>query len=214
MSGPLRDVIFDIGNVLLFFDFRIFARKIAPDCLYDAEELLARLEQPVWEMEARGLRPAEFFRLAAGQIGYQGGAGEFVAAWQEIFEPNEALIRFAERLKEQGHRLFLLSNTNPWHAEYFLARYPVFELFDDHVFSHEEVCAKPEPRIYQIATERFGVNPAETIYIDDRLENVEAGRSAGYRSIHYQGQEIGAAWDEVNGCKPESTSGSRQSPPA
>ena len=202
MQRP-RDVIFDIGNVLLFFDFRIFARKIAPDCLCGVDELLPRLEQPVWEMEARGLRASEFFRLAAAQIGYQGGAGEFVSAWQEIFEPNEPVIQFATRLKEDGHRLFLLSNTNAWHADYFLARYPVFDLFEDRVFSHEENCAKPEPRIYEIAKTRFGVIPEQTVYIDDRLENVEAGKAAGFRSIHYQGQDLASAWKSVNGGIPE-----------
>ena len=209
---PLRDVIFDIGNVLLFFDFQIFARRIAADCHCSMDELWPRLEHPVWELEARGLQAPEFFRVAAERIGYGGSLRDFIAAWQEIFEPNEPVIRFACRLKEAGHRLFLLSNTNPWHAEYFLAQYPVFSLFDDRVFSHEESCAKPEPRIYEIATERFGVSPVETIYIDDRLENIEAGRAAGFRSIHYQGQDLEAAWESFNGCRPESVSGSPQSP--
>jgi HAD superfamily hydrolase (TIGR01509 family) len=150
-------------------------------------------------MEARGMPAPEFFQHAAQRIGYVGSPEDFVRAWQEIFEPNEPVIEFATQLKTAGHRLFLLSNTNLWHAEYFLAKYPVFELFDDHVFSHEEKCAKPEPRIYEIATERFGVVPSETLYIDDRLENVEAGRVAGYRTFHYLKQDVRELWEAVNG---------------
>ncbi len=194
-----RDVVFDIGNVLLFFDFQIFAGKIAEHSQFPAAEVMARLESQMWELEARGMPAPEFFQYAAQRIGYVGSPEDFVLAWQEIFEPNEPVIEFATQLKAAGHRLFLLSNTNPWHAEYFLAKYPVFELFDAHVFSHEEKCAKPEPRIYEIATERFGVEPAETLYIDDRLENVEAGRAAGYRTFHYLNQDVQELWDAVNG---------------
>lgn len=200
MNQPTpRDVIFDIGNVLLFFDFQIFARKIAGQCGFPATELLPRLEEHMWELEARGLPVDEFFPRAAQRLNYCGNPADFVRAWQEIFEPNEPVIEFATQLKASGHRLFLLSNTNPWHAEHFLARYPVFALFDDRVFSHEEGCAKPEARIFQIARERFGVSPGDTLYIDDRLENVEAGRLAGFRVFHYQGQDVGDLWAAVSG---------------
>jgi putative hydrolase of the HAD superfamily len=197
-SDP-RDVVFDIGNVLLFFDFGIFVRKIAAECQVPAPEVLERLRSPMWELEARGLPVEEFYGRAAGEIGYGGRFADFVAAWQEIFEPNEPMMEFATRLKRDGHRIFLLSNTNPWHVEHFLARYPVFGLFDDRVFSHEERCAKPEARIFGIARDRFGVVPENTLYIDDRLENVEAGRETGFRVFHYVGQGIEELRAAVNG---------------
>jgi len=176
------------------------------------DELLPRLEHPVWELEARGLQPPEFFRVAAERIGYSGSSGDFIAAWQEIFEPNEPVIRFAGRLKEGGHRLLFLSNTNPWHAEYFWRNTRSLPSSTIAFSATRKAAPSRSLGSMKIATERFGVLPAETIYIDDRLENIEAGRVAGFRSIHYQGQDLEAAWNAFNGCRPESVSDSPRSP--
>ncbi len=191
------DVVFDVGNVILFFDYGVFGRRIAPDCACSLEEMPDLLREPAWQMEARGMLPDAFFRVAAERLGYRGDQAGFVAAWQDIFEPNEPVIRWIARLKEQGNRLFLLSNTNPWHAAFFLARYPVFSLFDGKVFSHEERCAKPEPRIYRTIIDRFGLEPSRTIYVDDLSENVEAGRAAGLVSIRYEGQDLAEEWESL-----------------
>jgi HAD superfamily hydrolase (TIGR01509 family) len=206
MTSPrpsLPDVVFDIGNVILFFDFGIFGRRIAPFCGCPAAELEPRLREPAWELEARGLPPDEFYRKAVSLVEYRGTKEAFVRAWQEIFTPNVPVIDWIGELDRRGHRLFLLSNTNPWHVEYFWDRYPVFATFRDRVFSHEERRAKPEPEIYAAAARRFGIEPSRTIYLDDRPENVAAGAAAGWNSILYSGQNLADDWPDesapVNG---------------
>ena len=69
----------------------------------------------------------------------------------------------------------------PWHG----ANYPVFGLFDGRVYSHEARLMKPDPKIFTHTIETLDLDPANTIYIDDKPENIAAGIAAGFTSITY-----------------------------
>lgn len=190
--APWPDYLFDIGNVILHFDYRRFARRIAGDCSCAEEDLLSRLKEDYQRFEGRALSTAQFLELAVAQTGYRGLREAFIRAWQEIFEPNQPVIDLIEGLAEQGHRLYLLSNTNELHASYFLREYPVFRHFRGGVFSHEAGCLKPDPEIYREVIRKLGLLPERTVYIDDMPANVEAGAAFGFLAIRYQGQDPSA----------------------
>ena len=61
----------------------------------------------------------------------------------------------------------------------YLRRFPVYGLFDGEVVSCEELCVKPEPRIYEILLDRYGLLPSETLFIDDRPANIDTARTLG-----------------------------------
>ncbi len=187
---PAYDYLFDIGNVILFFDFGRFARAIAPKCAYSAEEILALTNDPKEEMEAQGVSADAFVRDAMERLDYQGTQAEFVAAWQNIFELNTAVAQLIANLAARGSRLLLLSNTNQLHVDYFTKEYPVFEHFENWVYSHEAGCSKPDPAIYEHTIAKLGVVPERTYYIDDLKANVEASRSFGFQTIHYTRQDL------------------------
>ena len=89
------------------------------------------------------------------------------------------------RAARQGHRLYALTN---WSAETFpLARqrFEFLKWFEDIVVSGEVKLAKPDPRIFALAIERCRLEPARTVFIDDSLRNVEAGRNAGLHALHF-----------------------------
>ncbi len=94
---------------------------------------------------------------------------------QEEISPTEELIR---DLKRAGYRLYVLSNMSREFIDFLRTR-PVYRYFDGEVISCEEHVVKPEPRIYQILKERYGLDGEVTLFIDDRRENIAAAEAEG-----------------------------------
>ena len=183
-SPPLA-FLFDIGNVILPFDFTISARRLAELSHATAEEIFERLAPLLVPLETGTLAPDPFIAEASQRIGYSGDAATFRNILADIFDPNLAMISFIESLKAEGAPLYLLSNTNGIHATFFEAEYPVFALFDGAIYSHEVGMMKPDPAIFALAKERFSLDPSRTLYIDDLAANCEAGAAAGLHTIVY-----------------------------
>jgi len=190
MSQAPYDYLFDIGNVILRFDFARFARAVAPRSQFSVEEILNLTNDPKEEMEANKLDTEAFLQMAMERLDYQGTREEFIRSWQDIFELNVEVADLIAELKAAGRNLYLLSNTNQLHVDYFMNEYPVFEHFQDWVFSHLAGSSKPDPAIYQVAINQLGLDPAKTIYIDDLEKNIVAGDAAGFQSVHYIGQDL------------------------
>lgn len=177
--------LFDIGNVIIAFDFSRAARRIAPRCRLSVEESLAAVGSLTPVLERGEMTPETFVATASEKIGFSGEPDEFVAAFEDIFELNEPIVALIELLHERGHPLHLLSNTNGIHVPFFESTYPVFDRFTGRIYSHEVGVMKPDPKIYEIAIAKLDLVPGETIYIDDLAANVEAGAVAGLRALHY-----------------------------
>lgn len=99
--------------------------------------------------------------------------GEQIPGMQEL----------VEELKNRGYRLYGLTN---WSAETFPLvkdNYPVFRLLDGIVVSGEEKIAKPDPGIFRILLQRYGLKPEECLFIDDNPGNVSTGESLGIRGL-------------------------------
>lgn len=180
----IDSVVFDIGNVLLRFDFGVAIRRIAPFCSLSPAEIGAAIEPMKLDLESGRIGGDAFLNEAAARIGFKAPIGELRRAWQEIFEPIELTHQLVHRWKG-AKGLFLLSNTNDLHAEYFLSKFPVFEAFENAVYSHEAGVMKPDPDIYAQAISKFEVDPARTLFIDDLAPNIEAARVAGFHVHQY-----------------------------
>lgn len=177
--------LFDIGNVIITFDFSISARKIARDSDVTAEEVLGLVSPLTVDLELGKLTPDAFIAAASERIGYRGAAEAFREAFADIFELNLPMASFIESLKSAGNPLYLLSNTNGIHAPFFEATYPVFGLFDGGIYSHEVGLMKPDPAIYELVRTSLPIDPARTLYVDDAAANCEAGKAAGFLSVPY-----------------------------
>ncbi len=112
---------------------------------------------------------------------------------QEPIAPTERLIG---DLKAAGYRLYVLSNMSREFID-FLRRVPVYRHFDGDVVSCEERTVKPEPRIYEILLDRFALDPAETLFIDDRPENIAAAERHGIRGCLFDRRDPEAACDAL-----------------
>jgi len=180
----IRSFIFDIGNVLIPFDFNRALRRIAPQCSVSLETLPPESHALTQIYESGKIDRAEFLRQAFALLQYHGTEAEFIAAWSDIFVENHAMTGLVQRLRAR-YPLYLLSNTSDIHSAYFEAKYPVFQAFSGAVYSYTAGCIKPNPAIFEIAIRQFGVDPAETVYIDDLHANVVAAQSLGFRALHY-----------------------------
>ena len=180
----IRAFIFDIGNVLLRFDFSAALKRLREKC-DPASQVVLEDWQPVTAAYERGeISRAEFQQRVKQALRYTGTDPEFVSAWQEIFEENHAMTALVRKLHGR-YPLYLLSNTSDLHMDYVFRTYPVFGLFNDAVYSYRAKCMKPERAIYETAIRQFNAVPAETIFIDDLAPNVDAARALGFRAIQY-----------------------------
>jgi len=180
----IRALIFDIGNVLLRFDFSIAIRRLAPLCGELPEGFSHRVEAVKNEYEAGRISRQAFLKEAFALLEYRGREAEFIAAWEEIFEENRPVTGLLPALAER-YPLYLLSNTSDIHVDYMLRAYPFFGHFRDAVYSYRVGCSKPHAAIYEQAARQFGIAPQETVFIDDLPANIETARGLGFHAIAY-----------------------------
>ncbi len=193
-TGPIRAAVFDIGMVLLRFDFSITLKKIEGRCKAGPDQIPVMLwGSGLVDAYDRGrIATDEFARKASTVIGYDGTTEEFIGHWVDIFTPVDSMIARARRWKERGMPLYLLSNTCESHIEFFTARYDLFRMFDGAVYSCRAGLMKPEKAIYEKLLREHALEASATVFIDDREENVRAARELGIRAVQYE-DETGLA---------------------
>lgn len=177
--------LYDIGRVLLDFDFESSLSRLLPPGCTDPREKLGHLLDRKDEFESGAINADDYIEWALGVIGSQATPDEFRHAWQRIFTPNEPMWENARKLSASGHRLILFSNTNAIHCPWVFEAYPEFSLFDGAVLSFEVGAIKPHPPIYQHAVDVHDLIPAATLYIDDLPENIATGREFGFHCHQY-----------------------------
>lgn len=202
----IRSLIFDLGRVIVPFDFRRGYARMSERCGLPPEEIRARLVSDglVREFECGRIDGHEFHRRVARLLESEIGFDEFREIWFSVFLP-ETLI--PDSLLEALHRRYrtvLLSNTNAIHFEMIRGRYPILRHFDAFVLSYEAGAMKPEPGIYQVAVEAAGCAPQECFFTDDVPEFVDAARRMGIDAVLFEGaQQLerelrarGVRWDQ------------------
>jgi len=186
--NQLMDILFDIGRVLLNFDFQASMRQVFANETQDSiERLMEELENRN-DFESGRENADDFIKRLIESLDSNTKASscEMLAAWQGVFTRNEAMWEVVARLwHDGGHRMILFSNTNEIHASWFFREFPEFEMFDGAVLSHRVGAMKPAAAIYEYAIREFGLDPRRTRYVDDLPENVAAGVGFGFHCHLY-----------------------------
>lgn len=180
----IQAAIFDIGNVLLPFDYERAGKRLVEEHNPATPPNRDRIKAAHTEHELGQIDRAEFLRRVRPEFNHTGPEADFIAVWEDIFFPNPAMDVLVETLAAKVP-LYLLSNTNCIHRESIHRDYPVFRHFRDAVYSYEVGLMKPDPSIFHLAAKKFGVDPTRTLYIDDMPENVKAAKAAGFVAIRY-----------------------------
>jgi 2-haloacid dehalogenase len=181
-------VVFDIGGVLLDWNPRHLYRGLFDGDDEAMEHFLTTVCTPEWNAHHDRGRPlAEGVALLSAEHPEQAELIEaFALRWPEtVAGPIDGSVQVLAELVENGTPVYALSN---WSAETFALARPRFEFlewFDGMVISGHEGVIKPEPRIFEILCERWGLQPATTVFVDDTEANVDAARELGFQAIRF-----------------------------
>ena len=189
--NKIEAVIFDLGNVLLDFDHKIAAKRLAEFTKCSSKQMY----ELFFDSELTGLfeegkiSANEFFlevkRALDLKIGYQ----EFVPIWNEIFsfsQKNHQVYDLASSLKSR-YRIALLSNINLLHFEYVSKTFPILDAFHNIVTSFEEKLRKPDHLIYRNTLRILGSSAEGTFYTDDRQELIDSAKQLGIKGFTFTG---------------------------
>ena len=193
----IKNVVFDMVGVLMRFDTEGYyrAHDIAPgDREILSREVFRSLE---WAIQDRGaISEADAAAAICGRVPARlhGAVRDFVYRQNRAILPVEGMAALLRDLKGAGCKLFLLSNTSVAYHR-FRSGIPGMECFDGEMVSADVGLVKPDPTIFRLAFERFGIVPGESAFIDDTPINAEAAHHLGMRAFVFNGDVNGLrAW--------------------
>ncbi|HOX56496.1 MAG TPA: HAD family phosphatase [Candidatus Paceibacterota bacterium] len=184
-------VVFDLGKVLVDFDYAIAARRIAARGKMTLAEIAQFIQQsPLFlQYESGAVTTQQFFDEIRRVTGFLGSLAEFSQCFADIFSPIEPMIQLQAALQRRGLRAYAFSNTNELAIEHIRRTFPFYASFDGHILSYEHGAMKPDARLYEVLERRAGAHGADLLYLDDRPENVAAGAARGWQAILQESPE-------------------------
>ena len=188
-------VVFDLGKVLVEFDWTKAARNFAKHSVMNAEEIYKLLlhTPPLFKYETGLLSNEEFVAEVSSSIGFRKGRDEFERLFSDIFEPINGMIDAHASLRDKGIPTFIFSNTNDFAVKHIRKHYPFFNNFDGYILSYEHRSMKPDAKLYEVVEKTTGRRNGEIIYVDDRKENVDAGAARGWQTVLHETPELSRA---------------------
>lgn len=183
----IKTILFDLGNVVIPFDFKPAYARMAQHCGCKPEEVpsLIRATGLVGPFEKGEIAAEPFVRELSAALRLNITYLEFCNWWSSVFLP-ETLV--SEALLEDlasRYRLLALSNTNPLHFAMVQEAYPLLRHFHGYVLSYQVGAAKPEAKIYREAIARAQCSPGECFFTDDMAVNIEAAREHGMDAVQF-----------------------------
>lgn len=183
-----KAILFDLGRVLINFDYWRGYRALEGLCPHLAEEIPRRISASglVERFETGLIEPHDFVDQMCVTLDMKVGYDQFSEIWSSIFTDILIPESMLEGLKRR-YRLVLVSNTNALHFE--MLRETCGHLlrhFDDLVLSYEVGAMKPRPEIFQIAVDRAGCRPEECFYTDDIVAYIEGAKRMGIDAVMFE----------------------------
>lgn len=191
LNGTIRTIVFDLGKVLVDFDYSIAVRRLAARARMTVEQFAEYITHAplLLHYESGRLTTDQFFRQICTVTGFCGTVDEFAVAFGDIFSPIQPMIDLHAELQKRGYATYILSNTNELAVRHIRTAFPFFRNFDGYVLSYELGSMKPEPAIYEALEQRAQAAGQEILYLDDRAENVEAAAARGWHIILHEEPE-------------------------
>jgi len=184
--------LFDLGGVFFDWDPNHFYKNVFEN-IEEREFFLAEVCNDNWNVQqdaGRSIAEAEL-ELIPKFPHYEKEIKMYYKNHRKMIRGVfEESIDILKKLKDKNYECYVLSN---WSAETFLGMtddYPFLKLFDGLLISGEDKLIKPDHAIYQLARDRFNLNPEETVFIDDKLENIQAAQEMNFKTIHLTNPNI------------------------
>lgn len=182
----IRNIIFDMGNVLIYFDRNIFLDRVGLENPEDREllnrEVYLSLE---WSRMDRGsLTDEEAAEIIARRVPehLRETVHRLVNEWERPILPIDGMEELVRELKRNGYGIYLLSNASCRQHHYW-PEIPASDLFDGTLISADVHLVKPQPEIYELLCNRFSLKKEECVFIDDSTPNAEGAFYTGIPAI-------------------------------
>jgi glucose-1-phosphatase len=187
-TASSKVVAFDLGKVLVDFDYSIAARKIAARSTKPLDDLVVLLSTSplIVQYECGQVTRQEFYEKVRAAAGFQGTLEEFGGYFADIFTEIPPMIALQAELRQRGFRTYIFSNTNDLAVEHVDKNFPFFKNFDGYIYSNEVGAMKPDAKIYAALEQMCGRNGSDIVYLDDRAENVAGGAARGWQAILHE----------------------------
>lgn len=191
-----RAVIFDVGRVLFRWDLRHLYAKLIDDPA-EVERFCTTIITPEWHFQHDAGRPlADMVEERVAEFPH---AEALIRAYQRRFNetipgPVEGMPELVERLHGAGVPLYIITNFGDEFWSMFRPTQPIFDRFEDILVSGVEKLIKPDPAIYRLALDRFGLEAAHTLFIDDVPENIAGAASVGIDGHVFTGAAAATQW--------------------
>ncbi len=182
-------IVFDLGNVLLPFDYNILIKKL--DSVKEGsgkhfvDTYFANYEFHR-DFERGKISEEKFIERMLEILDHSIDGETFCNYFSSVFKQNKEVTALLPVLKK-NYKLILLSNTNSIHEKYGWEYYDFLKYFNDLILSHKIGAVKPEEKIYRVVEKSSGSPAEEHIFVDDIEEYVNAAKSFGWDSIHFKG---------------------------
>jgi len=199
MSAKIKNIIFDLGGVILDIDETIVYKEIEKLGISNSE--LAQSKEFIELMSKfdTGIYTAPTFRKKAkAYLGLEKMTDQkFDSIWNAmILDIPRERIEAIEKVKKH-YKIFLMSNSNVIHYDLYVRDlqlrfgYHEFdELFNKSYFSFAEHLEKPDPRFFELILDHEGLLPEETLFIDDTAANIKVAKSLGIKTYHISREEL------------------------
>lgn len=177
----IKALFFDLGNVLVHFDWTRAIDKLTPVSPLEPPAIreIVTSSPLAMQFEKGEIAPDPFFERLRATLQCSLSISELREIWSDIFTPMEDNIAPVRSLKGRFF-LGLISNTNPAHVEWIRHRFDFFDCFDRLTFSYDARALKPETAIFDLA--RGGFDPSEVWFVDDTISHVEGARKLGWHA--------------------------------
>jgi HAD superfamily hydrolase (TIGR01509 family) len=181
-------VVFDLGKVLVDFDYSITARRLLADCNITAEQLQQAIDQsPLLHRYETGLISTEqFYHEVKDLTGYRCDLETFRDIFGDIFTPITAMIELHATLVARGVSTYIFSNTNELAVRHIRRHFSFYDRFTKHVLSYEHQSMKPEAKLYEVVERTTGKSGDALFYIDDRPENIATAHARGWQAVMHE----------------------------
>lgn len=187
----IRNIIFDIGNVLTDFSWRKFLQDKGFDGIMVERIAKASVQTPLWNEIDRGVWPVE--KLMQAFIAQDPEIeNELRRAYSNVtgmVTRRDYAIPWIKKLKAKGYRVYYLSNFSEKAYEDCADALDFLPYMDGGILSYREKVVKPDPEIYRRLLTRYSLKEEESVFLDDTAANVEAARALGLYGICFGTKE-------------------------
>ena len=180
----IKNIVFDIGNVILNFDLNY----VLPTFTTNEEEqkfiLNNIINSPEWskfsQIDTGYLTKEEAIEIVKDRTNHTNDEliTNFWNNYNDYATVNNNVLNLIKKLKVNNYKVYLLSNINPYTHD-FIKPSGLFEIVDGYILSYIEHQVKPYTSIYKTLISRYKLNPKETLFIDDKEENVKTANQLG-----------------------------------